>query len=122
MLTDRIHVFGFVADARRRVRPRACGFFRSHDPFKSNSKLSLWNAQCSSIFVAPVCVGVFIFFILRSLVGVVLRFRGPAPIPWAILKGDQETGVSIIDLHPTSIDAGKIYLQRQLVQSVFALT
>ena len=39
---------------------------------------------------------------------VFFRYRGPAPIHHTIMNGDLETGISIIDLHPTVIDAGRI--------------
>ncbi len=34
-------------------------------------------------------------------------YRGPAPVPWALLKGEQETGVSIVTL-ADRFDEGKI--------------
>ncbi len=39
------------------------------------------------------------------------RWRGPAPIQFTLLTGDEEAGVSIIDLHPKEIDAGDILVQ-----------
>lgn len=39
------------------------------------------------------------------------KWRGPAPIQFTILHGNQTTGVSIIDLHPKLMDAGSIILQ-----------
>lgn len=42
------------------------------------------------------------------------QWRGPAPIQYTLLKGQRETGVSIIDLHPKIIDAGSILLQSPL--------
>lgn len=39
------------------------------------------------------------------------QWRGPAPIQFALLNGQNQTGVSIIDLHPKTIDAGKILAQ-----------
>lgn len=40
------------------------------------------------------------------------RFRGPAPIQHAILSGDTETGVSIMQLD-AGIDTGPLYLQKR---------
>lgn len=39
------------------------------------------------------------------------QWRGPAPIQYALLSGQERTGVSIIDLHPKIIDAGSILVQ-----------
>jgi methionyl-tRNA formyltransferase len=38
------------------------------------------------------------------------RHRGPAPIEWSILKGDRETGVTIIKMDP-GVDSGPILAQ-----------
>jgi len=40
------------------------------------------------------------------------RHRGAAPIPHAILEGDKETGVSIIDVDRNAFDSGAILLQQ----------
>jgi methionyl-tRNA formyltransferase len=45
------------------------------------------------------------------------RFRGASPIQHAIMHGDIETGVSIIELHPHQFDAGRILSQSRLVGS-----
>ena len=39
------------------------------------------------------------------------KYRGAAPINWAILNGEKETGVTIMDMAP-ELDAGDIILQR----------
>ena len=39
------------------------------------------------------------------------KYRGAAPINWAILNGERETGVTIMDMAP-ELDAGDIILQR----------
>lgn len=41
------------------------------------------------------------------------KYRGPAPIQWAILNGEEETGVSIIYL-TEELDAGDIILQEKV--------
>lgn len=38
------------------------------------------------------------------------RWRGAAPVEWAILSGDTETGVSLLDVAP-EIDTGSVYCQ-----------
>jgi len=42
------------------------------------------------------------------------RYRGPAPINWAILNGEDETGISIIRLNKYT-DSGEIISQKRLV-------
>jgi methionyl-tRNA formyltransferase len=44
------------------------------------------------------------------------RHRGAAPIPHAILSGDKETGVSIIDVDRNAFDSGAILLQKDGVK------
>ncbi len=41
------------------------------------------------------------------------KYRGAAPINWAIIRGEEETGVSIFRLTPR-VDAGDLLLQRQV--------
>ena len=41
------------------------------------------------------------------------RHRGPAPIAWAILEGDEMTGVSVMRMEER-LDAGPVYAQRQV--------
>ncbi len=41
------------------------------------------------------------------------KYRGAAPINWAIINGEQETGVTIFRLKPT-VDTGDILMQRSL--------
>jgi methionyl-tRNA formyltransferase len=41
------------------------------------------------------------------------RWRGADPVPWAILSGDQQTGVSVITLSE-AFDEGKIIAQKKL--------
>ena len=45
-------------------------------------------------------------------------YRGSSPIQFAIARGDRETGVSIIDVHPTRIDGGDIISQESTVRRV----
>ena len=40
------------------------------------------------------------------------RHRGAAPANWAILEGDEETGVSIMQMVP-ELDAGPVYLEKK---------
>ncbi len=60
--------------------------------------------------------------LLRALGGVVVnlhasllpKFRGAAPINWAIVRGERETGVSVISIAPR-MDAGLVYARRALM-------
>ena len=38
------------------------------------------------------------------------KYRGAAPIQWAIINGEEKTGVTILDIAP-KVDAGDIYAQ-----------
>ena len=42
------------------------------------------------------------------------RHRGAAPVPHTLLAGDAATAVSIIEVHPTRMDAGAILAQRHV--------
>jgi methionyl-tRNA formyltransferase len=42
------------------------------------------------------------------------RYRGPAPIPWAIIKGERETGLTVQKIE-AGVDEGKIILQKKVV-------
>ncbi|MFQ6066639.1 MAG: methionyl-tRNA formyltransferase [bacterium] len=44
------------------------------------------------------------------------RYRGPAPIPWAIINGERETGVTIQKVEK-GVDRGRIILQRKALIS-----
>ncbi|KAJ2711250.1 Methionyl-tRNA formyltransferase, partial [Coemansia spiralis] len=39
------------------------------------------------------------------------KYRGPSPIQTAILNADEITGVTVQELHPTRVDAGRILAQ-----------
>jgi methionyl-tRNA formyltransferase len=41
------------------------------------------------------------------------KYRGPAPVPWAILSGETETGISIIEM-TAEFDAGPIIKQQKI--------
>lgn len=41
------------------------------------------------------------------------RYRGPAPINWALINGDRETGVTIFKMNQT-LDSGEILMQRSM--------
>ncbi|ETV78402.1 methionyl-tRNA formyltransferase, variant [Aphanomyces astaci] len=42
------------------------------------------------------------------------KYRGPAPIPRALLHGDTTTGISVIEIDPLAFDVGRILLQKEL--------
>lgn len=73
------------------------------------SKYSLGIVSSFSLFIPPRVINqIPLINIHPSLLP---QWRGPAPIQSAIINGQQCTGVSIIDLHPKTIDAGSILLQ-----------
>ncbi len=41
------------------------------------------------------------------------QFRGSAPIVHTLLRGDERTGVSVIEIHRDKWDAGALLLQRE---------
>src|SRR3990172_7812107 len=41
------------------------------------------------------------------------KYRGPAPIPWALIRGETVTGVTIMEI-VEALDAGPILLQRTI--------
>lgn len=41
------------------------------------------------------------------------RYRGPAPIPWAIIKGEKETGLTVQKIE-AGVDEGKMLLQKKM--------
>ena len=46
------------------------------------------------------------------------RYRGPSPIPSALLHGDQQTGVTICEVSPSRMDAGRILFQLPVVRTL----
>ncbi len=42
------------------------------------------------------------------------RHRGAAPVPHTLLAGDAHTAVSVIEVHPTRMDAGAVLLQERV--------
>lgn len=42
------------------------------------------------------------------------KYQGASPIPYTLINQDTESGVSIIELHPTAFDKGDILLQTKL--------
>ncbi|XP_064596193.1 methionyl-tRNA formyltransferase, mitochondrial-like [Liolophura sinensis] len=56
----------------------------------------------------------FAYGILNIHPSLLPRWRGAAPIPHTVLNGDQETGVSIMQILPTRFDQGPIVKQVKL--------
>jgi len=46
------------------------------------------------------------------------QYRGPAPIPWAIIKGEKETGITVHKIEK-EVDKGKIIIQHKLSIGLF---
>jgi methionyl-tRNA formyltransferase len=47
---------------------------------------------------------------------VACRFRGASPIQHALLHGERESGVTIIDVDPAGIDRGKMLSKASVVR------
>eukprot|EP01126_Amoeba_proteus_P058669 TRINITY_DN7597_c0_g1_i2.p1 TRINITY_DN7597_c0_g1~~TRINITY_DN7597_c0_g1_i2.p1 ORF type:complete len:530 (-),score=102.68 TRINITY_DN7597_c0_g1_i2:445-2034(-) len=56
----------------------------------------------------------FPFKMLNMHPSILPKYRGPAPIRHALLNNDTETGVTVIDLHPTKFDQGNIFLSARM--------
>lgn len=53
------------------------------------------------------------FYSLNVHASLLPRYRGAAPINWAIINGEKESGISIIKMNET-VDAGDLFLQKKL--------
>ncbi|CAG8502383.1 16809_t:CDS:2 [Cetraspora pellucida] len=62
-------------------------------------------------FLAPVILESFTKGSMNVHPSLLPKYRGAAPIQYAILNGDQETGITIQELHHEIFDAGKILRQ-----------
>lgn len=47
------------------------------------------------------------------------KYRGAAPIQWALINGDRETGVSVQELSKGKFDRGRLLGQRAVVSHGF---
>lgn len=52
--------------------------------------------------------------VLNAHAGDLPKYRGNAPVAWAILRGESEVGLSIHRMDPTGFDTGDIYAKRYL--------
>jgi len=59
--------------------------------------------------------------ILNAHPSLLPKYRGASPIQYTIMNGDQYSGVSIIDLDSKHFDAGNIWLQEQVVETIMQL-
>lgn len=41
------------------------------------------------------------------------KYRGAAPIEHALMNGEKETGITVLEVHPTQFDKGKMLLQKK---------
>uniref|UniRef100_A0A8C5M9V4 Methionyl-tRNA formyltransferase, mitochondrial n=1 Tax=Leptobrachium leishanense TaxID=445787 RepID=A0A8C5M9V4_9ANUR len=91
-----IHVLPSRAYSTARTRPPWNVMFFGTDEFALESLKGL--NQCSGILnVHPSCLP---------------RWRGPAPIIHTVLNGDENTGVTIMQIRPKRFDVGPIVLQK----------
>src|SRR3954468_4170015 len=47
------------------------------------------------------------------------KYRGSSPVQHTIINDDQETGVTVQELHDKKFDAGKILVQKKMVYAIF---
>ena len=63
------------------------------------------------VIASPLVIAAFRLGILNSHFSLLPRWRGADPISFAVLEGDEKTGVSLMLIEP-SLDTGKILAQR----------
>lgn len=61
--------------------------------------------------IGPEVCSAFDHGILNAHAGDLPRYRGNAPVAWAILQGEQQIGITIHQMDPYEIDAGPILLK-----------
>ena len=66
-------------------------------------------------FLSPLLLSCFNYGAINMHPSLLPKYRGAAPIYHTILNDEKETGVSIIDVHPKTIDGGDILLQKKMV-------
>lgn len=59
--------------------------------------------------IGPEVCNVFKYGVLNAHAGDLPRYRGNAPIAWAILQNEQQVGLSIHQMDPFELDAGNIF-------------
>lgn len=64
--------------------------------------------------IGPAACGAFPGGILNAHAGDLPRYRGNAPVAWAILNGEDQIGVTIHQMDPHELDAGSIIVKRFL--------
>ena len=63
--------------------------------------------------LSPSILSIPNFFSINLHASLLPSYRGPAPIAWAIIKGEKETGITIQRIRP-QVDRGEIILQEKL--------
>ena len=68
--------------------------------------------------LSPSILSIPNFFSVNLHASPLPNYRGPAPIAWAIIKGEKETGITIQRIRP-QVDRGEIILQEKLPIDVY---
>ena len=63
--------------------------------------------------IGPVLINIFPRGIINLHASLLPKYRGAAPVNWAIISGERETGVTVMQISE-QIDAGKILLQQRV--------
>lgn len=66
-------------------------------------------------FIPPRIIQQFKYGAINVHPSLLPKYRGAAPIQHTILAGDDETGVTVQELHPEKFDAGRILNQKIVV-------
>ncbi|KAJ3271516.1 hypothetical protein HDV01_006567 [Terramyces sp. JEL0728] len=80
----------------------------------SNVEFNLAVVVSFGYFIPKRILGQFTQGTLNAHPSLLPKYRGAAPIQHAIMNQDKQTGVSIIELSPTSFDSGKILKQTKI--------
>ncbi|KAI9205056.1 formyl transferase [Polychytrium aggregatum] len=83
-------------------------------PESSGSRFDLGIVVSFGYFIPARLIQCFSAGTLNVHPSLLPRYRGASPIDYALLNNDQSTGVSIIELHPSRFDAGKILRQASI--------
>jgi len=65
--------------------------------------------------IGPAVCSVFKYGVLNAHAGDLPRYRGNAPVAWAILNGESKIGITIHQMDPNDLDTGPIVLKKYYV-------
>eukprot|EP00158_Paraphelidium_tribonemae_P002146 Partr_v1_DN25152_c3_g1_i2_m76722 putative methionyl-tRNA formyltransferase len=100
-----------LLDFARRNRLTCHQWSSSHNGYPTSHNFDLGVVVSFGYFIPAPLVKSFPKGMINVHPSLLPLYRGAAPIQHALVNGDAETGVSIIDLHTRSFDAGKLLRQ-----------